>query len=349
MRYRELDLARGFTVLLMPAVHVTMLYGNEQVYSSSWGYLLNWLASMPGAQLFMLLMGMSFTFSADRKSPRSILLKTGRWLLLSYTLNFLKFIVPALAGWLPTAFYASLALSKGTAAGFRLLLVGDILQLAAISLALIYLVNRFVLLKKIAPAIVLALIFISPVLWHLHTNNPFLNEFISLVTGNDPLVFFPVFPWLLFPLMGLLLGQRLREGSLNYGWLSLAGLGLMLPEISLHGFHFTLIENLYRPTPVQALFHLGFCFLWLGSCKCMAGISSHSAGFRLLNFCSQHITLIYCIQWTAIFWCIAIVPYRGLSLFETVCMSVALSGIIFILTQFFVSRFNSLFNKQQYG
>lgn len=341
MRYRELDIARGFTVLMMPAVHVTMLYGNESVYNSWWGYLLNWIATMPGAQLFMLLMGMSYGFSAAKNPPRLVLIKFSRWLMLSYALNFLKFIVPAVAGWLPGVFYFSLGLSQGVAASFRLFLVGDILQLAAFSLGIIYLVNRFALSIKSIILISAVFILLSPMFWKLHLSNPFFNELASLATGNDPLVFFPFFPWAIFPLIGLVLGRLLQSGLLKYTRLFLTGLFLMLPEIILYGAHFTQVENLYRPNPVQAIYHLGFCFIWLGFCAFISASTELAGGPRLLNFCSKRITLIYCIQWIAIFWCISILPYRGLSLIETITMSLLLSFIVFLLTHLLSNKYNS--------
>ena len=63
-RIQSLDLARGFTVLFMPSVHVVMLYSQPQVQQSLLGDILAFIAEGPGAQLFMLLMGVSFTFSS---------------------------------------------------------------------------------------------------------------------------------------------------------------------------------------------------------------------------------------------------------------------------------------------
>lgn len=349
MRYRELDIARGFTVLLMPAVHVTMLYGNAAVYNSWWGYILNWVATMPGAQLFMLLMGMSFSFNAHKQSPSIIIKKTGRWLLLSYALNFCKFIIPALCSWLPPSFYCSIGIEPGIAGALRLLFVGDILQLAAISLVfilLIYRQNASAIMFVIVGGVVIIL---SPFLWHIHTTNILLNQWLSLFTGNDSLVFFPVFPWLLYPLAGFILGRFLQKRKLSYTWLFFTGIAIMLPECLLHGIHFTLTENLYRPMPLQAVYHLGFCFAWLSCCTWIDAAIRDKTDYALLSFCSKHITLIYCIQWVLIFWCIAITPYRGLSIIATITMSCLLSVIIFLLVYSIAYKNKHLLNNEQHG
>lgn len=58
-RNAALDVARGFIVFIMPAVHSVLLYSSPQVQSGWLGAILGFLAEGPGAQLFMLLMGLS--------------------------------------------------------------------------------------------------------------------------------------------------------------------------------------------------------------------------------------------------------------------------------------------------
>ena len=329
-RYPEIDLARGLTVFLMPAVHVTMLYGNEAVYHSWLGIAMNWIAEFPGAQLFMLLMGMTLGFS-DGRDIKKTFFKALKWMLAGYLLNGCKFLVPAFAGWLPTGFYQYLSITPGFHGWLTLFLLGDILQFAALSIMIMHLADKYLPGKW---AILLLLVFIiicSPVVWRLQIGSGWVNELISLVTGNDPLVFFPVFPWLLYPLTGSVIGKMLRRRQLNYVWLAAAGFLLMCPGIFLD--HMNLIannENLYRSFPLQTLFHAGFCFLWLSGCFVISKITSQFIFFKILSWCSAHITLIYCIQWVIIFWCIDFIPYRGLNTYDTMLYCYVLSIIVLI-------------------
>ncbi len=98
-RIQSLDLARGFTVLLMPSIHVAMVYSIE-VQQSILGNMLAFMAEWPGAQLFMLLMGIYFTFSY-LNNRQSILRRAFYFLIAAYVLNFLKFLIPLWMGWMP--------------------------------------------------------------------------------------------------------------------------------------------------------------------------------------------------------------------------------------------------------
>ena len=328
MRQPAIDIARGMTVLIMPAVHVTMLYGDEAVYRSWLGVFLNWMAVFPGAQLFMLLMGLSFRLAGGDRNARNYRIIV--WLVTGYALNVCKFLVPAWMHWLPASFYASIGLHEGPAANARLFFIGDILPMAALSYAVLLLLQQLRNGKVFAMITIVGLIVLSPAAWQVHIKNVYGNEVLSLVTGNDPLVFFPLFPWLVYPLAGYCLGSYWQSRSRFFLLLAAAGILFMLPGALKYGV-FLPGENLYRPLPLQTLYHIGFCCCWLSWCAALAKAMYGSLLFKFLSWCSRHITLIYCTQWILIFWCIALLPYRGLSLMPTLLACVLLSLIVFSL------------------
>src|SRR5690242_21472816 len=110
-RIPSLDLARGFTVLVMPAVHVVMLYSHPEVRQSLPGVLLQFLAEGPGAQLFMLAMGVSIAVSksltAKKVLQRTVWLAAG-----GFFLNLFKFVIPLELGILPDALLDDAPLSE---------------------------------------------------------------------------------------------------------------------------------------------------------------------------------------------------------------------------------------------
>lgn len=341
MRYKELDIARGFTVMLMPAVHVTMLYGNEAVYRSWLGAFLNWIAVFPGAQLFMLLMGISFSLAEKKSFANSAkqinpFHKPLRWLFIAYALNAFKFLIPAMAGWLPAAFYTYLNLSPGRGADLRLFLLGDILQFATVAIIVLDAISRSAHSNTFALILCMIVICLSPFAWRLKISGNVTNELLSLISGNDSLVFFPVFPWLVYPLAGFLTGRQHQKVAANYIWLCSIGLILMLPQILFHGIN-DAGENLYRSLPLQTLFHLGFCFVWISLCAAIQKKMGGRPFFIFLQWCSRHITLIYFLQWVLIFWCTRFLPYRGLNIAFTLLFIALLSAIIFTLTYWIVT------------
>ncbi|HUX84898.1 MAG TPA: heparan-alpha-glucosaminide N-acetyltransferase domain-containing protein, partial [Chitinophagaceae bacterium] len=110
MRIREIDFARGFTVLIMAPVHTVLVFGDIAVRQGTLGKILAFLAEGPGAPLFMMLMGISFTFSTHNKVLPSFR-RALQLLILAYLLNALKFLVPWFMGWISPRMLSDFGLS----------------------------------------------------------------------------------------------------------------------------------------------------------------------------------------------------------------------------------------------
>ena len=59
-RITSLDLARGFTVLMIAPIHTVMLFSRLSVRDTLLGKFLAFVAEWHGAQIFMTVMGISF-------------------------------------------------------------------------------------------------------------------------------------------------------------------------------------------------------------------------------------------------------------------------------------------------
>src|SRR5687767_2840640 len=102
-RIKSIDLTRGFTVFFIPAIHSVMLYSKTSVHETAFGKCLVFVAEWPGAQVFMLLMGISFALS--RKTHlKNVLIRSVVLLGVAYLLNALKFLVPYFLIGLPKTF-----------------------------------------------------------------------------------------------------------------------------------------------------------------------------------------------------------------------------------------------------
>jgi uncharacterized membrane protein len=178
MRVKELDIARGFTVFIMPGVHVLMMYGNDTVKTSLPAMIFSFLAEGPGAPLFMVLMGTSFCFS--RHTAWAQVLKRSFLLLLcGYALNFLKFTVLQLTGFMPIAFLNAYYIPAGKPGILQLLLLGDILQFAAIALIILKLILETHCYYFISAPLCLIVTVISPL--HCLIHQAFMLQIYSLV------------------------------------------------------------------------------------------------------------------------------------------------------------------------
>ena len=317
-RILSLDLARGFTVLFIPIVHAVMLYGKTEVQDSGFGQVLTFIAEWPGAQVFMLLMGVSFEFSS-RTSFRSVFVRSVVLLILGYALNFLKFVFPYLAGWLPENFL----IDMGADGWVPLLLTGDILQFAGVSLMILWCVQQSPDRPLTALLVGMFVCFASPFPW---IGNAHL---IELASAGPPRVFFPLFPWLVYPLAGMVIGNALNEyGSKVFVVLVPIGCGLMLSSYCAKlNFVIAPDQSFYTMGPWSTLMHLGFVCVWISTWHLLTVLFdklriSRNYFFSGLQFMSKRITLIYLVQWPLIFWLIPVIGYKTLGVWPSVVIAI---------------------------
>jgi hypothetical protein len=333
-RITSFDLARGFTVLIMPAAHALLLYGQPEVHQTLLADIFRFLAEGPGAQLFMLLMGVSLTFS-KRITMRYVFKRALLLLSAAYLLNFFKFIVPLGLGILPENLLTEFQLINDIQALDFFFFMGDILHFAAIAYLLLYLVTRLKHYAIWAFILTVAIMILSPFVWDVKTGFVFVDSIIILFNGHPPQTFFPVFPWIVYPLMGLTIGFLLKHN--NADWLlkktGLSGLGLIIiswcfpPTTTI-----TPWPPFYRTEPADTLFHLGFVLLWLSGIHWISRKVKENYFFRLLKFCSKQITTIYIIQWILICWCMALTGYMQLDIITTVGWMCGATVITLLLT-----------------
>ena len=333
MRVKEIDIARGLTVFIMPAVHVLMINANPATQASLLGKFFGFLAEGPGAQLFMLLMGLSLTLSQNKK-PGHQLKKIILLFVAGYLLNFLKFDLPLLAGTMPGAFLKDLKLPSGTRGLIQLFLLGDILQFAAIGLLLswlIYQLPRYPLWALAAAATVIA---VSPVTPRHISSCVLLAHLTNLLFGYNRFVYFPVFPWLCYPMTGLFLGHYLQKTPHFYSWCLTAGTLLIITgKLICLFFPGPDCENFYRTGIGGSLYHIGFVLVWLFLIHLVVRYLPANHFCKLLEWLSRQITVVYFIQWILIFWLTGIWGYHSLGLVASLVYLILLSAFVFFLTK----------------
>ncbi|MCH5599510.1 heparan-alpha-glucosaminide N-acetyltransferase domain-containing protein [Niabella ginsengisoli] len=328
---RGLALARGFIVLIMPAVHTVWLYSNSDVKQGWLGLTLGFLSEGPGAQLFMFLMGL-FIVTGRRKPARFLLKRALILLFTGYMLNLFKLVIPFYAGWIPPQFFIENGLIVSSHTPLQLLLVGDILQFAAIAYPLCAWIaqqNKFLLLAFIVMAIVLL---ISPVIWELKADAVLLKTPLLLLNGAPPLTFFPLFPWLFYPLMGLITGGLVKKYAVK-----LKGYQLLIAGITmlLSGWLLTNVEpvawqqTFYRLGRGGTLMHGGIVLLWLALFLWLAKHFKQNHFFSLLDWLSRSITIIYLLQWVVVFWMLPLFGYNRLSLLSSLTALLITSVVSF--------------------
>jgi uncharacterized membrane protein len=328
MRIKEIDLARGFTVFIMAPVHSVLMYSTPEVKHGMLGMVLAFLAEGPGAPLFMMLMGISFTFST-RNSINSVLGRSLNLFCLAYLLNLFKLVIPYYLGWIPSQLLKDFGIHSGVTAFGQLFGLGDILQFAAISLVIMALVFSMRDYPVCAILLVLAVMIISPLLWGLTCHCSFAGYVAGLLWGRVPTAFFPVFPWLVYPLTGLIIGYYIRQGRL-IGWgMAAIGAGVLLLGCiarEIPGLLGSL--DFYHMGSADTAIHIGIALMWLFLCRlCILNIRPNPF-FRGLYYMSRHITRIYILQWILIFWLMGLIGYQKLGLVPSIFCMLLVNGFV---------------------
>jgi surface polysaccharide O-acyltransferase-like enzyme len=328
-----LSLARGFIVLVMPAVHTVLLYSAPEVKVGPLGSVLRVFAEGPGAPLFMFLMGVLIVLGRPKSlyqiGKRSLLLLTS-----GYMLNLFRLVIPFLLGWIPAAYLTDNNIAFDGSTAIQLFLVGDILQFASIAYFVCSIVHLLKVDIKGIIAILLLLLFITPYTWELSFKNQYVDHSFHLFNGQPPQAFFPVFPWLFYPLLGLLVGKI-------YQWHSykrILRLHVVLGSVLiLTGLLISLTEpvswntNFYRVGRGATLWHSGLVLIWVALFLFLSKLIKRSWIFSLLEYLSRHITFIYVAQWVIILWLFPLFGYNELDLIPTLLALILTSVLSFSL------------------
>jgi uncharacterized membrane protein len=305
-RLPEIDLIRGLSVGMMIVVHTLLYFATAETQRRGLGHVI--LVLGKATATFVVCLGVSFSLSR-RQALGDALRRGVRLLAYGYALNFCKFLLPLYVfRTLPTAFLLDMGLRRGDPANLRfLLLLGDILHLAGLST----LVLAGLRCLRVGPLATLglaaAVALAAPLLWGLRTAEPVTAYLCDLLFGQTYTVFFPLFPWLAYALVGLALGDayRLFAGQPRrfYRWVGGGGLlalgaGLLLGwayPATWHGVDF------YRTGPAGVFALSGATGLLFVVFRGLAP-RLPAVVLRGCAFLSRHVTALYALSWVAIYW-----------------------------------------------
>ncbi|HLY71332.1 MAG TPA: heparan-alpha-glucosaminide N-acetyltransferase domain-containing protein [Puia sp.] len=331
-RIKSLDLARGFTVLMIAPIHTMMVYSKLDIRETLLGKLFAFIAEGPGAQLFMMLMGIFFAMSPP-KNFLAVCKRTFYLLLAAYLLNLFKFVFPYTAGFLPNDLLKELQIQNGTAGYGQLILLGDILHFAALAQLVLFSIQRLKNYHIIAIILAAVYCLLSPLFWDLHNGNPVLDYLMQLSGGAPPRIFFPLFPWIVYPLTGLFIGHYFKKGSLQKIFWYIRDIGWILIITSClikYSFKMESEQSFYRTYPGDTMIHLGIVLVWISCWEWIQENVKENLFFRVLRFMSRHITTIYITEWIIIFWLLPIFGYQKLDMLQTICCLILTSSLTMI-------------------
>lgn len=303
-----LDLARGFAILFMIMQHAVIVFGHRHGMqtldgrSSPLGLVVLLLGTAPAAPVFMLIMGIFFVRSRS-SAVRPAFIRGLRILALGYLLNLMRFYLPQMCG---APFMMLLGKEDSP---IDLLLAADILQMAGLSLMLMGVVKRFLPDPRLWLALSFVIVLFSPLLWGRLPG----TVLTTPLWGDGENVYFPLFPWIIYPFIGMFIGTRLdgrddlrhmaRQGTVAGIVTILVGVILTVVAIRFPRTQVLLVPGNYSRSglPVH-LIVLGVALIWLVVCDRFTRKLPANTLFSLLHWWSRNVTAVYFIQWTLIGW-----------------------------------------------
>lgn len=349
IRLDAVDLARGLAVFFMIAVHVLEVYANKEVTSSVFGEVVGFLGGPPAAPVFMMLMGLSFAYS-KKKDMRSGIIRGLKIFVSGYTLNFFRGVLPFWVAQI-MGFSVTDGMTSEQSNLLNIFLIADILQFAGIALIIMAII-RELNINRVALTIVAFLVaMLSPFLWKIKIEIPVIEQIADLFWGDKPLggfmanmVNFPIFPWITFPLIGMVVGEtfaRSTDLSKSYKNIGLIGGVIMLTGIAITASNPEYHQNDYYHSRQGAmLFMSGFTLLWLYLCNIVNNKISKNKVFDLLHYWSANVTNIYFIQWVIIIWATAIFGMNESSLLGTILLMLLFTLITHFLNRIYLNITN---------
>ncbi|WP_169859069.1 heparan-alpha-glucosaminide N-acetyltransferase domain-containing protein [Flavobacterium columnare] len=346
-RIAAIDFTRGISVFFLVIVHTMLIYGTlETQTKTTIGQIIIWLGR--GGAMYLIAMGISFTFS--RRQSFYAVIKRGLYILfIGYSLNFVKFIIPEfLFGGLPHRFLNAYHLKTQTLETTLFFLeLGDILQLAGISLLLIACINQITNNKWIYFLLGLLIIVVSKELSGFKINILGIQYICDLFFSNQYNVYFPVFPWSAFIFLDVLLGKQLKEIHNNtqifFKNLALQSLGLIILGLLLvfsnYKYHF---GNYYHLGPGGSIILLGTMMLsfWISN-QLIKLFNPNSKFFRSIIYLSKNTTSIYFIQWTLINWGMYVFGFWSFDQWNVLVL-IVLFTVLTLLTNILYRKLQSL-------
>lgn len=289
------DLLKGLAALFMVMIHITELFIDAAGRESFLGKLTLFLGGPFAAVVFMVVMG--YFIAVNKKTPKQNILRGIKIFLLGFLLNiglnFHLLIKIKFAGW-P---YDPLQYILGV----------DILFLAGLSMIIL---TGLKSLKKgqepLALILLLSVIMLSGFMNErlLVTHHYYLLPFIA---GNYSWSYFPLFPWLAYPLAGFIFAQHQERIRLFFGTqkvastLVIAAIAALVLWFFKQGIRTTIhLPTYYHHTFSYALWALGLTILWILILQVVLKFYPETRVGNFFCRIGKNITLFYVIQWLII-------------------------------------------------
>jgi hypothetical protein len=289
------DVLKGFAVFLIVPVHILELFIDYPGRESLFGKILLLLGGPFAVPVFMMIMG--YFISKSKKATQQTIFRGAKFfglgLLLNIALNFHLLLKIKLAGWQidPLEYIWGV----------------DILYFAGLSVIFLAVLKK---VKKGQIWIAFILIFLVTGLtafMNTHLMATERNYIFPFIAGTYSWSYFPLFPWLAYPLIGFVFA-RWENKLINYftknRWITgiiLIVIAAIVLYFNKFGFSTTIyLPSYYHHTFTYWLWAMGVIILWVTAVRYWVHRFPQTYVGNFLQWLGKNITLFYVIQWIII-------------------------------------------------
>lgn len=280
-------------VILMVQVHILELFAKQEIFDSPLGSFLLFLGGPPAAPVFMAVMGYFVAKSNSRLQENIIrgVKLIGLGLFLNAGLNFHLFI---------RIFDGSIDVSP-----WPYLFGADILFMAGLSIIVIGLIRKTLSNNPLGYFLLILLIFFIGDFFTPPEGTGMSSYIWALFFSNSWWSYFPLIPWLAYPLSGVLffiIEPRIIVITINKAYLMgiLVVSGIILVLTINYGI--TIASDLhiyYHHSYLYLLFVWNFMIFWTGIMSLIAKLPENKITSSI-QWMGKNVTVFYIIQWLII-------------------------------------------------
>ena len=330
------DFIRGLAVFFMVFVHVLGVYSTQSVQYSAFGHTVDFLGSPPAAPVFMFSMGVFFILSSKSDDLKSGIIRGVKLLILGSLLSFLRFDLLQLVDGT-----ASLTEAFGNRTLTALWEV-DILQFAGCAYILMSLIKTYLKKPIWWLGIALCTVFVSPLLWGITSSNPVIDWIMQFLWGMQDDVYFPIFGWLCYPLIGMILGVCLKAYSgIDKLLQPILKTGIILlfigSIVSMTNFDFH-IGDYFHSGPGSMIWITGFVLVWLWASHMLLKRTKTNTIINHINSWGKDTSNIYFIHWIIVMWGTLIFGYEQQGIPMTILLTLVILFITHQISKWFKKR-----------
>jgi hypothetical protein len=293
MRQPVPDLLKGVAVIAMIQVHIMEQLARPEILQGPAGKVSLFLGGPFAAPVFMAVMG--YFAAASAKGPWKKMIRGTLLLALGFILNIgLNFRL--LYGILTHRIYAD---------PLPYLFGVDILFLAGLALIIIGILE-LALKRRALAALSLAVLIpaVTPLMQGLPEPNRYVQAFIAGPAGWS---YFPLFPWLAYPLAGYAWKKVQTEMTSHYAAVmknmlyvrivaAVLFLALAAPSLAI----ITDLPHYYHHGILLFAWMAGFMVIWTWMAEKIAELAHEAKVIAFIRWLGIHVTLVYVVQWLII-------------------------------------------------